>query len=293
MPVSSRTSSGSEWARTGVSCCALLQVDRAEAASADACDRMVGEAGEADAPEVVAVRAEAEQVAAPRLGRRQLLEALPFLGDEVARVVDVPGGLDGADPGRERRAGRDGDRRHPAGSCRHGQPVVDERIDGSHRDAGHEERERDPARVPRRRVGAVGAKGCGQPVVLRGDERNRRQRGDEQPQPSRDRCEDHDGGDDDRDRAALALRAEPACEHRRREAEGEGADDGVEAAPRGEGERGPEPDEEEGCLGVDVRHGRRQPAVLVESAGIGAETSLERDRDGAGAERECHTGEAI
>ena len=231
-------------------------------------------------------------MAAPRLGRRQLLEALPLLRGEVARIVDVPGGLDDADTGRERRAGRDGDRSDPASSCRHGQPVVEQRIDDSHRDARHEERERDPTRVPRRRVGAVGAKGCRQPVVLRGDERNRRQRRDEQPQPSGHGCEDHDGGDDDRDRAALALRAEPAGEHRRREAERERADDGVEAAPRREGERGPEPDEEERGLRVDVRHGSRQPTVLVESAGIGAEASRERDRDGAGAQREGHADEA-
>ena len=142
-----------------------------------------------------------------------------------------PAALTTPTPGRERRAGRDGDRSDPARPCRHGQPVVEQRVDASHRDAGHEERERDPTRVPRRRVGAVGAEGRRQPVVLRSDERSRRQRRDEQPQPPGNRCEDHDGGDDDRDRAALALRAEPAGEHRRGETERERADDGVDAAP--------------------------------------------------------------
>ena len=269
----------------------LLQVERPEAASADTGHRMVGEAGEADAPEVVAVGAEAEQVAASRLGRRQLLEALPFLRDEVARVVDVPGDHDDADTGRERRAGNHRDRCDPARAGRHGQPVVEQGVDESHRDAGHEERERDPTRMPRRRVGAVGPEGGRQPVVLRSDERDRRQHWNEQPQPPRNGREDHHGGDDDRDPGALALRTEPAGEHGRGETERERADGGVAAAVRGKDERGPEPDEEERALGVDVRHGGRQPTVRVEFAWIGAESCGERDRNGARTEREGHSGE--
>ena len=111
-------------------------------------------------------------MAAARLLRGQLLEARPLLGEEVAGVVDALRRLHGAGERSGREHDRDTDRCPPARSRRHGDPAVDECIDGAGNEADQEEDERDRARVPGRRVGAVGAEARGQPAVARHDQGN-------------------------------------------------------------------------------------------------------------------------
>src|SRR5207237_9902433 len=128
----------------------LAQVRRAEAASAYARQRMVLELVQRDAPEVVAVRPDREEVRAARLGLRQVLERDPLAVEEGAGAVD---GDEEARRRDQRRDDESGERRTARDTVRAGReldPPVRDRVGEPEQDGERRESERDRPRVPDR-----------------------------------------------------------------------------------------------------------------------------------------------
>ena len=236
-------------------------------------DGMPLELVERDAPEVVAVRAELAEVARRRSPVSRCLNAshascVHRTGwSTVATKRPTP--ASSAD-GEQREHGDPGDPASPGSDTRES-PIgegIDDADDGG--DRSQHERDRPawrtapPNAAPSARNGSVSAQRRARRARPRWHVGTR----------SRKRVE-RDGEDDDRrhrerDAAALALRADPEREHRRRAAERDPAEHGVEPALGGQRDRRPERDERHRRLAVPVRDREVEPAGVVEQVGLAA-----------------------
>jgi hypothetical protein len=254
------------------------EVRRAEPAGADAGQWVVAKLVERDAPEVVAVRAEAEKMGLRPVAARQVLERGPLVGGVAARVVDRREERGDRPDRRSDHERGDDHLRDPPRALGHVDPPVEQRIDGAGDNRRRDKPEERERAVPGR-VGEPGPRVVGrrQGPELRTDERSGDRGGDEQPQPPRADREHHDGRGREPDASALALRQQPARQRRGPGPEREPPQEAGEPPLRGQHERGPQPDEEDRGVPVRVGHRPGEPPVADEVR-RGARPVAHRDR---------------
>ena len=183
----------------------VLEVGGTETAAADPPERMVDEAVQAHAPEVVPVRAEVDEVAAAARRRRIALEGLPLLGQGLARVIRARRRAHAADHDRDHRCGRNDHPCRARHSRRESPAVVEERVGDAQRKCRQRPSRRRGDGLPRHVRIALRAERSRQHVVPGEHEAGDGQRREQQPQPTGCDREHHERRDGERNAAALAL----------------------------------------------------------------------------------------
>src|SRR5438067_10867657 len=164
----------------------LLEVRGGETPRPGPVQRMTLELDEGNAPEVVSVRSQREQMGARPFSSRQMLERAPLVAGKPDWVVDLDEETgQTSDNGQEEHPERDppGER---AGTLRKLQAAIEQRVDQSDRDRSRREQEHGCSHCSDRVAGgivAVGPEWLCQRIEGSPNEREREQRRDERAQP--------------------------------------------------------------------------------------------------------------